>query len=338
MFQVYVILFTLIISFFCIYTSKKFKILIDEKYTPHKSFASKELTPIIGGLIFLICSLVFLSFENYYLKIFLSLIFLIGLLSDVNFLFSPLRRFLLQVVIISLIIYFSQNFINSIRIPLIQNYFENIYFKYLFTLFCYLVLINGSNFMDGVNSLFLGYFLSAAIACFFVFINLGIDPEVVNFKIILIIISILYLLNFFGKLFIGDSGAYLISFLIGYYLIYITNLSIMVSPYFAACLLWYPALECLFSIIRKRFFKLSAVEPDNKHLHQLIFLFLKKKIDFKTKVLNTLSGTIINAYNVILFVYAYNNIFQTKNLVLAIIVSTLIYNLTYFYLVKILKN
>ena len=41
-------------------------------------------------------------------------------------------------------------------------------------------------------------------------------------------------------------------------------------------LLWYPAYETLFSIIRKVLTKKSALSPDNLHLHQLIYIYLKK--------------------------------------------------------------
>ena len=43
-------------------------------------------------------------------------------------------------------------------------------------------------------------------------------------------------------------------------------------------LLWYPAYENLFSIIRKINNKNSAFNPDNHHLHHLILIHLKKEI------------------------------------------------------------
>ena len=42
-------------------------------------------------------------------------------------------------------------------------------------------------------------------------------------------------------------------------------------------LLWYPAFENLFSLIR-RSFKKNVSEADKLHLHQLIFRYLNKKI------------------------------------------------------------
>ena len=82
---------------------------------------------------------------------------------------------------------------------------------------------------------------------------------------------------FFGLLFLGDSGAYLISFVIGCILIHFSyDNNHIVSPYFIACMLWYPAYENLFSIIRKHNLNKSPINPDAKHFHQLLFFYLKK--------------------------------------------------------------
>jgi len=82
-----------------------------------------------------------------------------------------------------------------------------------------LVLINGTNFIDGVNTLVLGYFI-------LVFSNLLYLSNVFNFNldiffvsICLVSLSVIYIFNFFGKIYLGDGGAYLISFAIGVILI-----------------------------------------------------------------------------------------------------------------------
>ena len=43
---------------------------------------------------------------------------------------------------------------------------------------------------------------------------------------------------------------------------------IIVSPYFIAVLLWYPAYENFFSILRKKIKKTDAFQADNNHFHQ----------------------------------------------------------------------
>lgn len=338
MFEIYVILFTLSITLILNSIASKKNFLVDKKFNLHKSFATLNLVPITGGLIFLISCLIFFSSDNYYFKVFLLLIFIIGFLSDINFIFSPSKRLLLQAFIILIFIYINQTFVNSVRIPLINDLIENIYFKYFLTLFCFLVLMNGANFIDGVNTLLLGYFLSLLVVSLLVIKKLDLSIDIQNFELLIITISIVFIFNFFGKLFSGDGGAYLISFISGYYLIEFVNLTISISPYFVACLLWYPAYECLFSIIRKKISKKSVINPDNKHLHQLIFVFLQKNSKLRGNYLNTTTGLVINFFNILIFYGAYQNISQTKNLILLIFISLFLYNLVYFFLKKKIKE
>ena len=73
-----------------------------------------------------------------------------------------------------------------------------------------MIVINGSNFIDGLNGLVLGYYISI----FGVLIKLSLLEEVnINYltsTYFMFILIYLYLLNILNKLFLGDSGAYLI--------------------------------------------------------------------------------------------------------------------------------
>ena len=80
-----------------------------------------------------------------------------------------------------------------------------------------MILINGSNFIDGLNGLLLGYFL----LILFILYKLNLltilsfsDDYLYTFFIILIFI---FILNFTNQLFLGDSGAYFLSFFIWFY-------------------------------------------------------------------------------------------------------------------------
>lgn len=338
MFEIYVVLSTFLATVLLNYILNKKKFLTDKKFSDHKSFATNEIIPITGGLVFLIISLVFLFFESHVFKFFIFFIFLIGFLSDTNYLFSPTKRFFLQIFIVSLFVYFSDTFIDSLRMTFFDQLLENNYFKYFLTIFCYLVLINGANFMDGINTLFLGYFLGIVVISYFVAKKIGITSDINNFLIIIILLSILFIFNFFGKILSGDSGAYSISFLLGYYLIHISNFAEAVSPYFVACLLWYPAYECLFSIIRKKINKIKITQPDNKHLHHFILIFFKNKFKLRGVILNTVSGMSINTVNYIIFYNAYQNMSQTKNLLFILLISLILYNSIFYYLKKSIKS
>ena len=335
MLEIKLLLFTLSLVLFLNYSLRKFKFLIDKKYSIHKSFASTNLTPISGGIVFYISIITFISTDNLYFKILITFIFLIGLLSDINYLKSPFKRILFQLFFIFLFIYINEIYVETIRLDIIDQLLQNIIFKIIFTSFCLLVLINGSNFIDGLNTILIGYYIIVSVICILLIKKFGLHhTNFQNFVIILSTLCVLFIFNFFGKLFSGDGGAYLISFIIGIFLINLVGFSEQISPYFVACLLWYPAYENLFSIFRKTILKKSIIKPDNRHLHHLIFLYLKNKIKLKNSLLNSISGISVNIFNMIIFYNAYQNISQTKNLIFLICMSVIVYNLIYWKLNK----
>ena len=141
-------------------------------------------------------------------------------------------------------------------------------------------------------------------------------------------------MNSLNLLYLGDNGAYLLAFFSSIILIDLaTNLK-NISPYYIANLLWYPAYENLFSIIRKIKSKKSALKPDNLHLHQLIYLQMKNKIGLNSKILNTLSGIIINIFNLCIFILATKNYTHSKFQIILLLISVIMYNLLYI----VLKN
>ena len=150
-----------------------------------------------------------------------------------------------------LFIYINDIMVGSLRVEIFDNLLQHKFINYIFLLICILILINGTNFIDGLNTLVIGYFLSVIITVIFTNYNSDLDYQDINLKIYLAILIPLFFLNLFGYLYLGDSGSYLLSFIVGYILIDFSNHSENISPYFIAVLLWYPAYETLFSIIRK---------------------------------------------------------------------------------------
>ena len=179
----------------------------------------------------------------------------------------------------------------------------NYYFNLFFVTFCFLILINGTNFIDGLNGLVILYYISIILILKLSGLNFEVYNN--NFFIlikILLILSLLFVLNFLNKIYLGDSGSYLIGFLFAYYLISIYEQNPNISPFFIILLLWYPCFENLFSIIRKQRFKKSAVEPDTKHFHQLLYFFIAKKFKVNQKLyINNFTSIIINTFNILIF-------------------------------------
>ena len=318
------------------YLALKYHFLIDKKdSSEHKVFIGRDLIPYTGSIIFLI-NYYILYFNNSILNnLIIFLIFLLGLASDAQKINSTLLRFALQIILIVSFLYLNKIIIPYIYINSIDNLINNyFYFGIIFTAFCLLILLNGSNFIDGANLICSGYFISILITVFYLvkIYNFYIsDFKEVYFLSFLLIFG---LFNSLNKTYLGDGGVYLISFLVGIFLIkfFADN---DFSPYFVALLLWYPAFENLFTILRRRIFTLSNLDtPDNDHLHHYLFQYIniKSKIDFIKK---NGAGVIIIIYNLILFNIGKYFVFKTSYIVALIFISIIIYIMTYIYLKKI---
>ena len=106
-----------------------------------------------------------------------------------------------------------------------------------------------------------------------------------------------------------------------------------ISPIFILLLLWYPAFENLFSIIRKILTKKKPSEPDNLHFHHLLFSYLNRKIKNK-KIINSLTGVIINFYNFLIFALSSKFYNKTNILFYLVALNILVYIFFYFFLLK----
>lgn len=225
----------------------------------------------------------------------------------------------------------------STKIFFIDFFIENKLFALLFTSFCLLILINGSNFLDGINTLVCGYYILIILVILYIGHNNKINYNFLDFYYLLIPLLIIFTFNFFSKTYLGDSGTFLLSFVVGYELINLSNINLSsdkyISPLFILLLLWYPAFENFFSIIRKIFSKKKPSEPDNFHLHHLFFSYLKKIIKNK-KVANTMTGIVINFYNLIIFLIGVNFYYKTKFLVILVTLNICFYITFYLFLLK----
>ena len=193
--------------------------------------------------------------------------------------------------------------------------------------------------MDGLNTLAAGYCLLILFSLIFIFLNNQIIFP--NYDLLLItVVSLLvvFLFNIFGKIYLGDNGAYLVAFIISILLIEISKMNHIVSPFYVANLLWYPAFENFFSIIRKKINKINPVNPDTNHLHQLIFKFINNKKNFIKIYSNQITSLLILLYNFFIFFISINFITKTNYMILLIILNIIIYLGTYTFLKESLKK
>jgi UDP-N-acetylmuramyl pentapeptide phosphotransferase/UDP-N-acetylglucosamine-1-phosphate transferase len=326
------IVFIISINFFFRYQN----FLVDLKILKHKTYISKNSVPLSGG--FLIFCYLLLFTDIIFLKLIFFFIFVLGVLSDLFVISNPLKKMILQIFITLLFVIFSGIYIHSTKIIFIDYFLQYRFFAIFFTCFCLLILINGSNFMDGVNTLVVGYYILVILSILYLGSNNEINYNFNNYYNLLLVLLILFFFNALSKIYLGDSGVFLLSFAIGYYLIDFSNHNLevykFVSPIFIMLLLWYPAFENLFSILRKKYNKVSPYEPDNKHLHHLLFSFLSNKTKKNVNFLNTLTGIIINFYNFLIFYFSLSFYENSKFLGYMIILNVFTYLSFYFFLYK----
>ena len=216
----------------------------------HQLFVEKNNIPLSGGVILFIFSIIFFiqKMEFYFFLI----IFLIGILSDIKILKSAKVRFLLQGITIFFLVTNFDLYVSDIRVPLINYLLEHTIFSFIFFTFCLLIVTNGTNFIDGLNGLVINYYLLILILIF----NMEVVNETINIRELIlsyiIILIFLLLFNLLNKLYLGDSGSYLLGVSMGSMLIFIYKEISFISPFFIVLLLWYPCFENLFSILRKK--------------------------------------------------------------------------------------
>ena len=306
------------------------KILLNYSGSDHQKFLGSKNIPLIGGFFLLFCLLKIFYDKNIYYNLAYLFIFFVGFISDSRLLSAPKMRFFLQLLIVSIFIIYFDIHVTPTRIDFVDNFFQNNTYSLIFSIFCFMILINGTNFIDGLNGLSLGYFI-------IVFLNLKINgliliSEFLNMEINFLLFSLLIILvlNYFNFLYLGDAGSYLLAFFSGFIIVSIYSSIDFVSPYYIILLFWYPCFEILFSLVRKFLQKKSPLEPDNNHLHQLIFLYLKTKMNSKNTVMfNVFTSIAINSFNFILIFFASKNPNLTSLQLKLIIIAVVIYFVTY---------
>ena len=311
----------------------KKKILINETGDIHQKFSSKSSVPLTGGIF------IFLGFLFYYDGIYSFILFsltilILGILSDLKLIRSAKKKLLLQISFILFYIVFNDVQLSDTRIDFLDIILRNNYINYFFVTFCILIIVNGSNFIDGMNTLCIGYYLLITSIIYYLKLSDLIIIENISIFYILIVILFAFIINLKNKFFLGDSGAYLIGFSFSILLINIYKWNPGLSPFFIILLLWYPSYENLFSIFRKNILKKSAMYPDAKHAHQLIFFFIKKKYKFASFVTNIFTAQIINIYNLLIMLIALNFINSSKIQIYLILFNIMIYNIIYLKLFK----
>ena len=261
----------------------------------------KKPTPRIGGIPIFIAFLfgVLLSPETKHLFITLTIaslpVFIGGLWEDFTNKIGPTLRMIFTIISVVIAYIWMDIGIYQLgfKLPdyLLMNYSI---IAAIFTVLVVSGVVHGMNIIDGYNGLMPGYNIIVLLAISYI-ANIYDDTVVVNLSLILAIsISGLLILNFpFGKIFIGDSGAYFCGFITTIIGLLLVSRHNELSHWLLLTLFIYPLFEVAFSIYRKKFKrKMSPSMPDGLHMHMLIYkrLIKNKKNNLDSTICNSLTS------------------------------------------------
>jgi len=297
-----------------------------------------DITPRLGGVIIYFCfCLSYLLDKNYLIFKFsltlFPLIFL-SLFEDLYQNIKPSYR-LINSILTSFIflIYFNEPFPN-IEIPYLDIIFNNYYFMLIFLALCISGITNGMNILDGSNGS-ASFTAISILICLFYFFSKNNNFIFSNVIILIIIfLSIFILFNFpVGKIFLGDAGAYFLGFILACLTIILFHSYPKYPSWGAILILFYPAIEVIFSYSRKILTNKNPFKPDRQHLHLLIYDYLIKKGFSKHKSNNLVAIILLPIYSIgpIVFAFFYNSI---NYVMLSIIFLIFLYISIYFFFNK----
>ena len=215
-------------------------------------------------------------------------VFIIGLIEDFSAKVSPLWRLLFIFLSLSVSFFYLNVGVYSLSFDWIDALLSYPIIGLLFTLLVVGGAVNALNVIDGYNGLMSGYAILVSIAMAVVAHQLGDDLIVqLNFLLIMSLLGF-FLLNFpFGKLFMGDGGAYFIGFMLSMIGLVFVSRHDELSNWFVLGLLMYPMYELLFSVYRKRFINgTPASQPDGFNLHMLVHKLIVTNSPKASKIMN----------------------------------------------------
>ena len=244
---------------------------------PNDKSVHREKALLFGG-IFLISSL-FLNiiililtnkFQNNFFNFFLILsFFFVALIDDIKNL-NPNLKIILSIIICFIGISLDSELkINNLFFFYSDSIYlnNNSFFNYVLSILCILLFLNAFNFIDGINGL-----ASTVGLSFFLYLIIK-NPLILNLYYFFIISLLFFLfINTKYKVFLGDSGNYLISICIA--MILLKENSDQPSLYYAEeifLLLLIPGLDMLRLFIVRIFNKNNPFKGDQNHLHHRLF-------------------------------------------------------------------
>ena len=196
---------------------------------------------------------------------------LVGLAEDVTKRVSVRTRLLVTMGSGGLAALWTGVGLTRVDIPLADLLLSYWPFAVLFTAFAVGGVANSINIIDGFHGLASGTVIISSLALSAIALGVGDVPLAGVALVLAAAVGGFWLVNFpWGKLFLGDGGAYFSGFALAWLSVELLARNPGVSPWASVLLCGYPTIEVVYSIVRRSRGRRSPGQPDRRHLHSLV--------------------------------------------------------------------
>ena len=198
-------------------------------------------------------------------------VFGVGLREDLHRDMSPMVRLLAAFISAAMAIILSGAVVPRFGIPYADGIFSFFVVGVLVTLLWSAGTCHALNLIDGLNGLASGYSMLAAAAYFAIGGLTGnSDVQLVSATLFAAIFGF-FVLNWpYGRLFLGDAGAYVIGHTLAWLGIILLVRDPMGAGLAAILILFWPVADTAFAIVRRKLLEKDTDQPDRLHFHHVV--------------------------------------------------------------------
>jgi UDP-N-acetylmuramyl pentapeptide phosphotransferase/UDP-N-acetylglucosamine-1-phosphate transferase len=161
--------------------------------------------------------------------------------------------------------------LTRLQIPMVDAAIQWPLVGLVLTVFAVAGVSNAFNIIDGFNGLASGTAALCLLCISAIAATVGDSALMLAAITIAAAIAGFWLVNFpWGKLFLGDGGAYFAGFALAWLAVLLPVRNPAVSPWACFLVCAYPITEVIYSVVRRWRTGRSAAEPDCAHLHSLV--------------------------------------------------------------------
>lgn len=260
-------------------------------------------------------------------------VFIMGLAEDLGYHTSPRVRLVASVISGLIVVIIFRVWLSKLGVPGIDILLFFWPFAVLFTIFAASGVVNAFNLIDGLNGLASYVSISVATSLSIIAFQVGNVQFAIFLALVISAVLGFLVLNFpFGKIFLGDGGAYALGHLLVWCAILLTNRALEISPFAILLIFFWPVADTGLAIWRRWKLGARAYLPDRLHFHQLTMRFLEIRFFGRDRrhIVNPISTILLIPFistPQVLGVIYWNNL---KATILSTFFMVLTFTFTYF--------